>query len=228
MNVILSRDQIRRVDHLAINHYGIPGPVLMENAGRNAAAIIRERYGPAGNVFICCGPGNNGGDGCVIARHLHNAEWSVRLLVTGDETQMTDDMKTNFRIVRAMGLKPQVAAEEEAQRATIQSVQPEDVIVDALLGTGFRGEVRSPTAGLIEAINAATKRAVVAVDIPSGLDCDTGAPSNATIRADLTITFVAKKTGLAVTAAAPYVGQIEVVDIGVPRELIAEIASTGG
>jgi len=226
MNVILTREQIRRVDHLAINHYGIPGPVLMENAGRNAAAIIREAYGETGSVFICCGPGNNGGDGCVIARHLHNAEWSVRLLVTGDETHMTDDMKTNFRIVEAMGLRPQVAAEERTQRALIQSVRPDDVIIDALLGTGFRGEVRSPTAELINEINAAAKRAVVAVDIPSGLDCDTGAPSNATIRADLTITFVAKKTGLTAAAAAPYVGRIEVVDIGVPRELAVEVAST--
>ena len=226
MSVVLTREQIRRVDHLAINHYGIPGPVLMENAGRNAAAIIRETYGLSGSAFICCGPGNNGGDGCVIARHLHNAEWSVRLLVTGDDTHMTDDMKTNFRIVEAMGLRPQVTAEEEAQRALIQSVRPDDVIIDALLGTGFRGEVRSPTAELINEINAAAKRAVVAVDIPSGLDCDTGAPSNATIHADLTITFVAKKTGLTAAAAAPYVGRIEVVDIGVPRELAGEVAST--
>ena len=84
---------------------------------------------------------------------------------------------------------------------------------------------RSPTAELIQRLNAAAKRAMVAIDVPSGLDCDTGAPSNATIRADLTITFVAAKTGLTMEGAAPYVGRVEVADIGVPRELLAEIVS---
>jgi NAD(P)H-hydrate epimerase len=226
MNIILTRDQIRSVDHAAINDYGIPGPVLMENAGRNAAAIIRETYGENGSVFICCGPGNNGGDGCVIARHLHNAGWSVRLLVTNDETHMTDDMKTNFRIVKAMGLEPQVEPDGNAQLAMIETLRSDEVVVDALLGTGFRGEVRSPTAELIAALNAADKRGVVAIDVPSGLDCNSGAPSNATINADLTITFVARKTGLVAPTGRPHVGRIEVVDIGVPRELVAKIAGS--
>ena len=226
MSIILSRDQIRRVDHLAINHYGIPGPVLMENAGRNAAAIIRETYGQSGSAFICCGPGNNGGDGCVIARHLHNAGWSVRIMVTGDESRMSDDMRTNFRIIEAMGLKPQIMPDRETQREMVEHIQVDDVVIDALFGTGFSGEVRSPTAELMNTINAVAKRAVVAIDIPSGLDCDTGTPANATIRADLTITFVARKTGLTTAAAEPYVGRIEVVDIGVPRGLISEVASS--
>jgi NAD(P)H-hydrate epimerase len=225
MDVILSRVQIRRVDDLAINHYGIPGPVLMENAGRNASALIRESYGPVGGAVVFCGPGNNGGDGCVIARHLHNAGWTVRVMVTGGEAQMSDDLRTNFRIIKAMGLEPQTATDKESQLAFARSIEPDDVVIDALLGTGFQGEVRSPTAELIDAINAAAKRAVVAVDIPSGLDCDSGTPSNATIRADLTVTFVAKKTGLVAGTAGPYVGRLEVADIGAPGTLPAEIAS---
>ena len=208
-----------------MSRYEMPGLVLMENAGRNAAALIAEEYGPAGNVVICCGPGNNGGDGCVIARHLHNAGWSVRLLITGDEPRMSPDMLANYRIVKAMGLDRRVALDWPEQRAVVRSIRDDDVVVDALLGTGFSGEVRSPTAQLVEALNAAPKRAMVAVDIPSGLDCDTGSASNATVRADLTITFVAKKTGLVFPEAAPYVGRVEVADIGVPKELVAEVAA---
>lgn len=225
MVTILTRDQIRRVDHLAINKYGISGPVLMENAGRNAAMVIRESYGPTGSAFICCGVGNNGGDGCVIARHLHNVGWSVRVMMTDVPTRMTPDTKANFRIVEAMGLEPTIAPQEDAQLAAVQSLKPDDVVVDALLGTGFRGEVRSPTAELIGAINAAGKRAVIGIDVPSGLDCDTGEPSNATIRADVTVTFAANKIGLTKPAAAPYVGRVCVADIGAPPELIAEVAA---
>ncbi|MGB2985301.1 MAG: NAD(P)H-hydrate epimerase [Phycisphaerae bacterium] len=226
MNVALTRKQIRRVDQLAIERYRIAGVVLMENAGRNAAAIIRDTYGSTtGEAFICCGPGNNGGDGCVIARHLHNAGWSVRLMLAGDPSRMTHDAEANYAIVEAMGLERIVAPDWDTERATIESIRDDEVVVDALFGTGFSGEVRSPTAELIDAINAASKRAVVAIDVPSGLDCDTGVPSNATIRADLTITFVAAKTGLVAETAAPYVGRLEVADIGTPRELLAEIVA---
>ncbi len=250
MSIVLTREQVRRVDHLAIDRYGIAGIVLMENAGRSAADLIRESYGgvtptdrefaqaeacgsgdsggsagAAGRAFIACGPGNNGGDGCVIARHLHNAGWSVRLMITGDKSQMTPDTLTNYRIVEAMGIERSITADFAAQEAIVETVQVDEVIVDALLGTGFRGRVRSPTAELIEKINAARRRGLVAVDVPSGLDCDTGVPSNAVIVADLTITFVAEKTGFSSQSAARCVGRVEVVDIGAPRELVAEVLS---
>jgi len=249
MNIILTREQVRRVDELAIHRYGIAGLVLMENAGRNAAAIIDRAYGPVGRAVIFCGSGNNGGDGCVIARHLHNAGWSVRVVLAGDVSQMTPDTSANYRVIEAMGLAPHVSTVRRAdrggrvptreswgeellqtvdaatQRATASSITPEEIVVDALLGTGFSGEVRSPLAELIHAINAAAKRAVVAVDLPSGLDCDTGTPGRATIRADLTITFVARKRGFDSPEAVPYLGRIEVADIGAPRELPAEVAA---
>jgi len=227
MDVVLTRDQVRSVDKAAIERYHIAGIVLMENAGRNAAAIIRNVYGEIGEALICCGPGNNGGDGCVIARHLHNAGWSVRLLVTGDVSRMTPDMQANYAIVDAMGLERAVALDADRQRLIVQSIRADEILIDSLLGTGFKGTVRSPTAELIETMNTVDKRAMVAVDVPSGLDCDTGTPSNATIRADLTITFVAAKTGFTKQTAAPFAGRIEVADIGVPRELIAEIAGPG-
>ena len=226
MSTILTRAQVRRVDQLAIERYGISGPVLMENAGRNATEIIRRVYGEVGRAVIFCGPGNNGGDGCVMARHLHNAGWTVWLMMTGDEDRMTPDTLGNYRIVKAMPINPTIAADAAGQQAFVRSIRGDEIVVDALLGTGFRGEVRSPTNELIEAVNAKRMRAVVAVDVPSGLDCDTGEPSNATIRADLTVTFVANKKGFTTEAAAPYVGRVEVADIGAPRELVEEIAGT--
>jgi len=221
----LTREQVRRVDQLAMERYGISGLVLMENAGRNAAEIINRHYGTSGQAFIACGSGNNGGDGCVIARHLHNAGWSVRLTVFGDESRFTSDMRTNLQIVQAMKLDVVIAPDPGAQMARLSTIAPHDVVIDALLGTGFSGEVRSPLAEVIEAINAACKRACVAIDLPSGLDCDTGRPSTATIRADLTITFVAPKIGFSEASAAEYLGQVEVADIGAPRELVESIQS---
>lgn len=227
MSVVLTRDQVRSVDKAAIERYHISGIVLMENAGRNAAAIIRGFYGECGSALICCGPGNNGGDGCVIARHLHNAGWSVHLLVTGDAARMTPDMRANFAIAEAMGLARTIALDRNRQRIVVESVRKDEILIDALLGTGFRGTVRSPTAELIETMNTVEKRAMAAIDVPSGLDCDTGVPSNATIKADLTITFVATKIGFTRDAAVPFVGRVEVADIGVPRDLIAEVAAGG-
>jgi len=213
------------VDDLAIHRYGIPGLVLMENAGRNAAAIIDRAYGPIGRVVIFCGSGNNGGDGCVIARHLHNAGWSVRVVLAGDVSRMTPDASANYRIIEAMRLAPIFVVDAVTQQAAASSITPQEIVIDALLGTGFSGEVRSPLAELIHALNAASKRAVVAVDLPSGLDCDTGKPGRATICADLTITFVARKRGFDSPEAVPYLGRIEVADIGAPRELPAEVAA---
>ena len=232
MSLVLSPDQVRRVDELAIERYHIPSLILMENAGRNAAEVIRCVYGGSGSALILCGAGNNGGDGLVIARHLHNAGWSVRLMVPGQPHTMTEDARANLRIIEAMAkhhVAPtcqRIPVEVQAIRNLVESIGHDEIVVDALLGTGFRGRVRSPMAELITAVNAASKRAVVAVDVPSGLDCEIGAASNATIQADLTITFVARKSGFSTETALPFLGRVEVVDIGAPTDLIAEVAGS--
>ena len=161
----------------------------------------------------------------MIARHLHNAGWQVRLLIAGELPRLTDDARVNHRIVESMGLHTAVAA--DGQQSFLPNIQAGDIVVDALLGAGCRGDVREPTAKLIRAVNALTKRAVVAVDVPSGLDCDTGAGGDAIIRADLTITFVAPKVGFAASGASIYLGRVEVADIGAPRELIREVLNCG-
>lgn len=225
MDLCLSREQVRRIDRLAVERYGIPSLLLMENAGRSAAEIIRAVYGEFGAAFVVCGTGNNGGDGCVIARHLHNAGWSVRVLLAGKPQRMTADLRTNFKITSAMGLQVLTATDAASQQKAVSGIAEDDVVVDALLGTGFTGEVRSPIAELITALNAAARRPTVAVDVPSGMDCDTGETGGVCIVAGLTVTFVAKKPGLVAEHAAAYVGKLEVAGIGAPRELIAEVAA---
>ena len=215
------------MDRIATERYGIPGIVLMENAGCNATRIIRASYPSTRSALIVCGTGNNGGDGCVIARHLCNAGWSVRVLVAGDRSRMTPDTAINFGIIEKMPLERHTVADAQEQVAIIATSSPDELLVDALLGTGFAGDVRESTASLIDAINAAKKTATVAIDVPSGLDCDTGKPSNATVRADLTITFVAAKVGFSSPAAGAYVGKVEVADIGAPREIVEEVLCDG-
>ncbi len=196
----------------------------MENAGRNAAEIIQREFDDGARVWIVAGVGNNGGDGLVIARHLYNFGRRVEVLVNANPEGMTPDTMTNYDIIRTMNLPIRVESDPNGSATRLQGVLPDDLIVDALMGTGFRGPVRGGVAAWIEAINKNTCRAVVAVDIPSGLDCDTGEPAHPTVRADLTITFVAMKKGFGAPAAREYVGRVLVADIGAPKELIEEIA----
>ncbi len=221
----LTRQEVREVDRVAIEQYDMPGVVLMENAGRGVAQHVIEALGghiEGRRVTIVCGGGNNGGDGFVIARHLYNAGAEVAILLATDAKQLKGDAGINYRIARAMNLPMMPCQTEEQVQHAVTPLMRSDCIVDALLGTGFAGQVRPPLRDLIEGINTVALHGikVVAVDIPSGLDCDTGQPGGIAIRASLTVTFVAPKVGLLADAATGYVGHIAVVDIGVPRELV--------
>ena len=223
-DVILSRAQVRRVDALAVEDLRMPSILLMENAGRNAATLIAQRY-PLGDGFVTllCGPGNNGGDGFVIARHLANAGYAVRVLFLGETSRLTDDARTNFNIATHMGFTIDVLDTASACRMAIEELSSSDVLVDALLGTGFHGHVREPLAGAIETVNARLWRGVVSIDVPSGLDCDTGEIGNVAVRADGTVTFVARKRGFENPAAHRYLGEVVVADIGAPPALIERV-----
>ena len=226
---VLNREQVRRVDRLAIERYGMTGLVLMENAGRGAAELIAglglANGDPRRPIVIGCGPGNNGGDGLVIARHLDNCGLAVRLLLFGDVAKLTPDAKANYEIARLAGLPIEAFAAPLDPTQLAASLSGATCLVDALLGTGSHGEPRPPFDRVIETFNAHGVP-IVAIDVPSGLDCDTGAAASRTIRAVHTITFVAAKPGFLVPEAAPYVGRLHVVDIGVPRALLAEISAS--
>ena len=221
--VTLSRQRAGQLDHRATAEFGVPGIVLMENAGRGVAEKLVE-LGVRGTVMICCGPGNNGGDGFVIARHLDIRRVAVKVGVWGDDARRPADAATNLKVLMqsgirlAIGLNPVDLAHELAGA---------DWIVDALLGTGARGEVRSPLGDVITAINSTGVR-VMAVDLPSGLDADTGQPARQTIRRVETCTFVAHKPGFLNQGADRYTGRVHVIDIGAPRKLVDEMLAAGG
>jgi len=219
----LTRAQVRDVDVRALRDYGIPGILLMENAGRNAAELLLS-LGVSGPVVIVAGKGNNGGDGAVIARHLINRNLDVRFLLAADPHELTGDARTNYRILQHAGRAGDCWGTSVTSENLAHYLAPADWIVDALLGTGSTGNPREPYATLVRAINAArdsdTRKKILAVDIPTGLDCDTGLPSDPAIRANHTATFVASKVGFDNPVAAPYLGSVHVLDIGIPQVML--------
>ncbi len=208
----LSREEVRAIDRCAIEEIGIPGVVLMENAGRNAAEEIDKLLGRLGGrrVAVVAGAGNNGGDGYVIARHLVNRGYDVATFLLAGVESIPGDARMQLNILRRLGhdLRPASGSEFAGD------LRDFDLIVDAAGGTGIRGALRDDLARIVEQINAAG-RPVVAVDIPTGLDCDTGVPAGVCVRAKLTVTFVARKRGFDHPASEANTGPVRVADIGI-------------
>jgi NAD(P)H-hydrate epimerase len=211
----LSREQVRAFDKHAIEQLGIPAAVLMENAGRGAAEVLQS-LGIHGPVVIACGKGNNGGDGLVIARHLANAGCDVSVLLFARPNDLSPDAAVQWNIVQKMRLPAQLASQPLDEATLAATFAKAEWIVDALFGTGLTGPMRSPFDRVITLINASTAR-VLGVDIPSGLDADTGEPLGPIIRAEHTVTFVAPKLGFRNPAAAAFTGRVHVADIGVAQ-----------
>ncbi|HUX15334.1 MAG: NAD(P)H-hydrate epimerase [Phycisphaerae bacterium] len=216
---VATRDEIRAFDRYAIEALGVPGIVLMENAGRQIAeaarAMLAGRAKP--RVVILTGPGNNGGDGFVVARHLAMAGIRAEVALLAPREKIVGDADTNLRVLEAMGFQVRVlAGKVETMLGELRPMLAEaDLVVDGMLGTGTRGEIREPYASVIGAVNDA-RRPVLAIDIPSGLDPDTGKPLGPTIRATKTVTLAAVKVGFRKPGAAEYTGEVVLADIGVP------------
>lgn len=225
----LTRAEVRDLDRRAIEEYGVPGVVLMENAGRNVADFIWAEGGRRPHpTVICCGRGNNGGDGFVIARHLDRRGVDVRVLLFARPDALTGDAAVMYQIITRSGV-PIVVVPPDATDAWLDEQLALDrpgFKVDALFGTGLQGPLRSPFDRIVGAINRRKYGTVVAVDIPSGLDCDTGEPLGPTVRATHTVTFVAPKAGFANPKAREFVGDVHVVDIGAPRALLEQCGIT--
>lgn len=219
----LTRAEVREVDRRAIDEYGMSGLVLMENAGRGCVEVLLS-LGCRGPVVIACGKGNNAGDGFVIARHLDLQCVPVKVVLLFAPSSLTGDAAANYQIIERASIPIiDFSANRTAERLDTVLAGAE-WIVDALLGTGASGEPRFPLDEAIRAINRSVATRL-AIDLPSGLDCDTGQPAATTVIAHHTCTFVAEKVGFAASTAAPFLGQVHVVDIGVPRKLLAEIAT---
>jgi NAD(P)H-hydrate epimerase len=216
-HLVLSCEQVRQIDRMAIDELKMPGLVLMENAGSEIAQLMK-REGLGRRVLIACGPGNNGGDGYVVARHLDLCNVEVHVALACDPQRLSGDAGANFAWLSATGV--QVHRVDQQWPAALEWVDTScDWVVDALLGTGVRGAPRSPLDRVIERLNQISARHL-AVDIPSGLDGESGEAARTTFRADVTATLVAAKPGLVAAGAVPYVGRLEVLEIGVPRRIL--------
>ena len=209
MKRALTAVEMRAVDAASAEH-GMPGSVLMENAGEALAQAALAEAGEGGRFFILCGMGNNGGDGLVAARKLAGLGRTVFCELTGDGAALKGDAARNFEALQASGLVP----------APITSaVVPGDVVVDALLGTGLS---RAPAGLVAEAIGRiadwrAAGAKVVSADLPSGLDSDAGTPLTPCVTADVTLTFGFAKRGQVIEPGASRCGRLEIIDIGIPR-----------
>lgn len=214
----LTRAQMRELDRRAIEQYHIPGIVLMENAARSVTDVARGMLRREGlrSALILCGGGNNGGDGLAIARHLYNRGTPVFIGLATDPTKFDGDALINWRIAAAMSLPYAPATPELIQNHS------RDLIVDAIFGTGLSEAPREPFPEIAAAINDDTG-VVLSVDVPSGLDCDTGNPLGACVRAKVTVTFVAEKVGFSDPFAKRFLGDVVVSDIGCPPQLLEAV-----
>jgi len=211
-------DEMRRIDAFAIDTVGIPGVVLMENAGR---AIFEQAYkglaGKDSHALVFCGRGNNGGDGFVVARHLLNNGVDTEVFVVGAISKIKGDAGVNLRILKRMGV-PITKITKKSLPELRRRMKRCGLIVDALLGTGLSGEVTGLYRDVIELINEAGCP-VLAVDIPSGLDGLTGKPLGISVVANATVTFQLPKKAFENPRARNFTGQLTVVDIGIPMHL---------
>ncbi len=220
----LTRSQLQDVDRRALQVLGLPGVVLMENAGRGAAeAVLRTCETSGGRAVILCGRGNNGGDGYVLARHLELAGVAVALLETSVPEELTPDAAVFREVARGLGLELLAAHDVPALERCMESLGAPRLLVDALLGTGFRGTLRARESGLLGALGAwcsKTQTPVVALDLPSGMDADDGSCAEQTLRCARTLTFGAPKVGFEAPGARAYTGAIEVVSLGLPSRFV--------
>ncbi|GHT26586.1 NAD(P)H-hydrate epimerase [Planctomycetales bacterium] len=215
----LTPSELHKIDSLAVEHLGISSIVLMENAGRGVVEFIsREQIIRMGmEIAIVCGKGNNGGDGFVIARHLKIRQFHPVVILTDEPDNLAGDAKVNFDILRHCDVTITVFS-----TTFPADLSRYNIIFDAMLGTGAIGKPREPFASIIQAINN-SMAVVIAVDIPSGLDAETGIPNEPVIKADFTTTFFAEKTGFVNPRAKSVLGNVIILDIGVPNDFTHSI-----
>ncbi len=218
--------QMRTLDKMAIERFGIPSIVLMENAGRGAVDIILDKIGdPAGQVVsIFVGPGNNGGDGLVIARHLHQKGAKPQVFLLAKTDKLVGDAAINLAIVQKLPVPVYPVLKEEDLTDYEEQLSTSWAVVDAIFGTGLKREVKGAFAEAIKRINR-LNCPVLAVDVPSGLNSDSGQPLGFCVQADVTATLGLAKPGLVLhQPGSQFVGSLKVVDIGIPPQAVEEAA----
>ena len=209
----VSARQAIRSDRRAIYYLGIPRLVLMENAGRNVAEFVKSRTKIKDKIIVFAGTGYNGGDSLVAARHLYLAERKVVVYMVGNILKLKPETAVELRIIQNMAVKIKYVEERIVEKRIIRELKGARFIIDGLLGTGVRGELRPPLKELVEILNL-VKIPKLAVDIPSGLNCDSGEIMGGAVKADYTITFKVLKRGMLTSEGKRYCGKIIITGIG--------------
>lgn len=222
---VVDAHQMREMDRFTMDTLGIPGIILMEHAGRAVADEIRLR-GSFRHAVILCGHGNNGGDGMVIARYLHQRSCAVTVFLLGDPQKMSSDSQFHMDLVQKQGI--QIETFNGDWQHVTEALSHADLIVDAMLGTGAKGSLREPVKTAVNLVNdvrsgIGIKPVVVAVDLPTGIDADNGQLMDTAVKADLTVTFAFPKWGHFLYPGKEYVGELKVKDIGIPDQAIEHV-----
>lgn len=219
---IVSGEKMGEIDREAMSVFGIPGIILMENAGLQVVNLVNKIRPDKkrGKIVVFCGRGNNGGDGFVISRHLRRQGYNVETWAMGDLSDYKGDAAVNYNILLKSGYVVSRVAEKNPL-ASIYDLTADDLIIDALLGTGLRRQVSGSIAEIIKAINESTAT-VISVDIPSGVSADTGEVMGVAVKADYTVTFALPKRGLLLFPGAEHTGVLLVADIGIPEQLLCQ------
>jgi len=240
----LTVKEINKVDHLASEKYGIPSLILMENAGRSVALetikFLRLLNHSITNSLIAvfCGGGKNGGDGFVSARYLYNYGYKIKVYLLKNPAQISGDILTNFTILKKIRIKTKIVSPNILPNLSLE-LKSANCIIDAIFGTGAKGKIENIYAQVIRLINQ-TNKPIISVDIPSGLDANTGFPLPCTravqglgeprkdfslrgecIKARVTVTMGYPKKGFLNPEAKKFLGKVVVADIGYPRDIVS-------
>lgn len=220
---LLTAAESRQFDQLA-EKAGLPSLVLMENAALRLAEVILQHFelDPPKNIVVVCGKGNNGGDGMALARHLKDIGFNVQVFLLADPSELKGDAAVNYKVAANLGVPIQPIVSSEQLPSLIEPLERADLVVDALLGTGITGEVRGLFVDAIPLISDHSKR-VLAVDVPSGINSDTGEVCGVAVRADATVTLGGIKLGLMLFPAADYAGDLFVGSLGIPEKLLERL-----
>lgn len=223
---LVNAQQMREMDRFAMEEIGIPSIVLMETAGHAFVQEVEKRYPKKTKVLVVAGCGNNGGDAFVIARHLSSNGYEVKTWLIGSEERMTPDCKTMYRALIHSRYEVHRLTEDDPESMG-KEISQADLIIDGLLGTGIKGRLRDEVERVIKEINLRKHRTtVLSIDIPSGVNADTGVVLTEAVQADITVTFACPKWGHYLFPGADYCGQLVVRDIGIPTWVGEELRFT--
>jgi hydroxyethylthiazole kinase-like uncharacterized protein yjeF len=221
---LLTVDEMREMDRQTIESFGLPGRVLMENAGRGAARVLIKKFPDvfSKRVAIVAGRGNNGGDGFVIARYLAQAGVSVTVYLLSESSRLSGDAADNFNLLAGLNIPVREITDESGFNQVKTEMAHHQLWVDAIFGTGLNSEVKGFFKSVINFING-LNRPILSVDIPSGLDSDSGKTCGACIRTDVTVTFAFAKIGHIQLPGADYTGELHIIDIGIPPHIVENV-----